>query len=89
MTPQFFPEANAIMRRPACMTEEQCADVQAFVDGQQVITCWKPTETERVKIALGEPVWLVIWGRMVMPPALVTADKPPLVDVMITTSTIT
>jgi hypothetical protein len=75
MIPQYFVEANTVMRRPPNMTEEQCIDIHAMANGQQVVTCWKPTETERVKIALGEPVWLVLWGSG-MQPALVTADKP-------------
>jgi hypothetical protein len=57
------------------MTEEECSDVHCFRDGQQVITCWQPTPEERAKIAMGEPVWLLLIG-FTMQPALVTADKP-------------
>jgi hypothetical protein len=57
------------------MTEEQCADVHAWRDGRQVVTCWRPSPEELVKINLGEPVWLVIWGPAI-PPVRVTADTP-------------
>jgi hypothetical protein len=64
-----FPEANVVMRG------EGCFDIHALVDGGQVVTAWRPSPEELVKINLGEPVWLVLWGRT-MQPALVTADCP-------------
>lgn len=75
MNPIRFAEANIVMKRPANMTEAECADVHAFRDGKQVVTAWRPTPEELVKINLGEPVWLVLVGRT-MAPALVTADRP-------------
>lgn len=75
MSPTFFAESNCVMRRPKDMTGEQCFDVHAFRDGTQVVTCWQPTPEERVKIAIGEPVWLILIGPT-MQPAMLTADKP-------------
>lgn len=75
MIPQRFPESNTVMRRPAGMTEEQCADIHAYTNGQQVITCWRPTPEELVKLNLGEPVWLSLMGPT-MQPAHVTAHHP-------------
>ena len=75
MIPIRFAESNIVMKKPENMTEEQCFDVHAFSNGEQVITCWQPTPEERTKIALGEPVWLCLIGPT-MQPALVTADKP-------------
>lgn len=75
MNPIRFTEANIVMTRPATMTAEECRDVHAFQDGKQVITAWRPTPEELVKINLGEPVWLCLMGPT-MQPALVTADSP-------------
>lgn len=75
VNPIRFAEANTVMLRPKGMEESECSDLHAFTDGRHVITCWQPTPEERVKIAMGEPVWLLIVG-VTMPPSLVTADKP-------------
>ena len=73
MNPIRFAESNTVMLAPPGM--DNCSDVHAFRDGQQVITCWQPTPEERAKIAIGEPVWLLLIGPT-MQPAVVTADKP-------------
>lgn len=75
MTPIRFKESNVVMKRPLSMSEEQCFDVHAFQNGEQVITAWRPTPEELVKINLGEPIWLCLIGPT-MQPALVTADYP-------------
>jgi hypothetical protein len=78
MTPQRFAASNIVMTAPKDM--ENCNDVHAYrgktPDGELVtITAWSPTPEERVKIALGEPVWLWIYGGA-MPPVIVSGDDP-------------
>lgn len=63
------------MKRPAGMTEEECFDVVAYRGAGRVITCWRPTPEELVKLNLGEPVWLSLVG-VTMQPALVTVEYP-------------
>lgn len=75
MNPANFPESNTVMTRPANMTAEQCMDIHAFRDGKCVVTCWTPTPSERVRLAMGEPVYLYIVGAT-MPPVLLTVDSP-------------
>lgn len=75
MSPIRFAEANIVMKRPANMTEEECADVHAYRADGQVITAWRPTPEELVKMNLGEPVWLYVIGST-MPPVLVTMENP-------------
>jgi len=75
MIPQRFSESNVVMRRPPEMSEEQCMDIHAFSSGQAVITCWRPTPEELVKLNLGEPLWLHIVGAT-MPPVALTVDFP-------------
>lgn len=75
MIPQRFAEANVVMKRPAGMTEEECFDVVAYRGAGRVITCWRPTPEELVKLNLGEPVWLSLAGET-MQPALVTVEYP-------------
>jgi hypothetical protein len=73
MIAQRFAESNITMKAPAGMPE--CCDIAAFRGGNQVITAWRPTPEELVKINLGEPIWLGIIGDT-MPPVFVTADNP-------------
>lgn len=73
MNPQRFAASNIVMRAPANMPE--CEDIHAFADGEHVITAWRPTPEELVKLNLGEPVYLWIWGRT-MPPVSVTMEDP-------------
>lgn len=73
-----FPESNTVMRAPANMPD--CADIHAFIGDTEkrepiVITAWKPTPEELVKINLGEPVYLFIWGQA-MPPVALTMENP-------------
>lgn len=74
MTPQRFSECNIVMRKPEKMTEEECCDVHAYADGNQVITCWSPTPEELVKLNLGEPVYLHVVGAT-MPPVDLAVGK--------------
>ncbi len=53
MIPQRFAESNIVMTRPADMTAEECFDIHAFRDGTQVVTAWRPTPAELVKINMG------------------------------------
>jgi hypothetical protein len=77
MNAQRFAESNTVMLAPAGM--ENCNDVHACkttCDGSPVVvTAWRPSPEELVKINLGEPVWLILWGHA-MQPAKVTADNP-------------
>jgi hypothetical protein len=77
MIPQRFARSNVVMLALKGMTN--CVDVhacQATWNGRPVvITCWRPTAEELVRINLGEPIWLSVVGQT-MPPVLVTAEDP-------------
>lgn len=73
MNPQRFEQANIVMLAPKGM--DNCSDVHAFHTGQHVITAWRPTPEELVKINLGEPVWIWVFGKT-MPPVAITCDDP-------------
>jgi hypothetical protein len=78
MTAQRFANSNIVMMAPRGM--DNCCDVHAAIgqyeNGQPyIITAWRPTPEELVKINLGEPVWLHIVSHR-MPPVSVTMDNP-------------
>lgn len=58
---------------PNCVDVHAC---RAICNGKPVVvTAWRPSAEELVKINLGEPIFLSLWGGA-MQPALVTADNP-------------
>lgn len=77
MNPQRFEQANVVMAAPKGM--DNCMDIHACKTTSNehpvVVTAWRPSPEELVKINLGEPVYLVVWGQS-MPPVSVTADSP-------------
>lgn len=75
MNPARFGQSNLVMLKPKGLSEAECSDIHAFRDGKQVITCWRPTPEEQVKIAQGQCVWLYVLGDG-MPPVFLSADDP-------------
>lgn len=75
MAPQRFPEANGMLGPPAGMPDDQCSTIHVCKTGEYIITAWKPTPEELVKLNLGEPVWLYVMGQC-MPPVCLVVDNP-------------
>lgn len=74
MIPQRFTRSNTVMLAPESM-KETCCDVHAYRGDGYVITAWRPTPEELVKLNLGEPLWLGVAGET-MPPVFLTAIDP-------------
>jgi hypothetical protein len=66
MNPAKIDGANVEYHRPADMTDEECSSLHVRlerVNWQTTLkSAWIPTDAERVKIALGQPVILTIYG---------------------------
>ena len=78
MNPQRFAQCNTVMKAPSGM--ENCYDLHAarvvYPDGAPaVITAWRPTMEELVRINLGEPIWLSMIGET-MQPVSIGLDSP-------------
>lgn len=78
-----FPESNITFEAPPGWTEDECHSIDGFIghygteEGRPVvITAWRPTPEELVKLNLGEPLWLHIAGATQMVPVLLTMDHP-------------
>ncbi|MCB1516095.1 MAG: hypothetical protein KDJ19_00545 [Hyphomicrobiaceae bacterium] len=77
-----FEGASSIFRAPPGMAQDECYDLQAFSDGQQVISCWRLTAEELQEVQRTGVVWLSITGRTLSPvfvsgTALITIDGRP------------
>lgn len=56
MIPIKHPLCNDILKRPATMTEEECADLHIVRNQNSVISFWSPSPEEREAIATGQPI---------------------------------
>lgn len=61
-SPVDFPESNMTFSKPESMTNDECQPLPAFVDGQQIISCWELTEEEIMDIVRTKKVWLSVVG---------------------------
>lgn len=68
MTPIAFPEATKELQKPAGMTDEECVPLPVFNDGQQSISCWRPTWRERLSILFFGRVWCGVLFGATQPP---------------------
>jgi hypothetical protein len=89
MIAQRFAQANIEFQKPVGWTDEQCYALWGFhgeipgfkgnyADERRtpvVVSCWKPTDAERVRIAAGEPIYISIVGER-QPPIVVAVDNP-------------
>lgn len=75
LLPDHFDEENNTLRKPPGWTDEQCMEIPAHTNGTQVITCWRPTSQDRVRLAMGERVYLLVAGAT-MPPVALFVGSP-------------
>lgn len=68
--PIQFAEANSKLTGSG-----DVADLPAYRDGGQVISCWKPTPAELIEILNSGVIWLVAKG-VSHPPIMVTGEYP-------------
>lgn len=80
MNPTDFDHSTGVHVKPEGWTDDQCDPLPTFKgvdeDGHpQIISCWKPTPEEILKIAAGKPVWLHILSER-HPPIKLTTQNP-------------
>lgn len=69
LAPVDFPESNAIFKAPPGH-EDEIPQIDAFVDDEEVITCWRMPLLARISVLLGGNVWLRVMGNSMAPMAL-------------------
>lgn len=75
MEPIGFIEANAVLQKPASMTDEECGPLPIFRDGKRCISCWCPTWKERLSILWHGKVWLSVFSGNTQPPVWIKGEK--------------
>lgn len=59
-----FPQTNCTFVMPK---EMEGNDLRVFNDGKQIISAWRPTPQELVRLNMGEPLFLFVIGQVVPP----------------------
>lgn len=57
------------------MTDKECASLHVWSDGNQCVSCWKPTFKERLNILFGGKVWLGVLSGKTQPPVFVSGTR--------------
>lgn len=58
MKPIKFKEVNKTWFKPASMTDEECGALPVFQDNKQIISCWKISLFEKIKLLFTGKIWL-------------------------------
>lgn len=75
MKPISFENSTQVLIRPAGMSEQKCGPLPVYSDGQQCISCWRPSLRERVSMLLFGRVWLYVLSGKTQPPVSLKAKR--------------
>lgn len=75
MRPTNFKQSNKVLTKPSDMTDEECSSLHVFTDGNQCVSCWKPSIKERLLILLTGRVWLGVLSGETQPPVFVSGES--------------
>lgn len=78
MKPVSFPQASRILHPPDAAYSANVEEVQsleAWSDGEQCVSCWRPTWRERISILFFGRVWLSVLSGWTQPPVAVVATR--------------
>lgn len=81
MKPKKFKESTKVLQRPSTMSDDECSALPVYCDGNQCVSCWKPSFKERLLILIFGRVWLGVLSGKTQPPVFVSGEsvfvKPP------------
>lgn len=75
MKPEDFRQSNCNLTAPAGM-EKTCGVLPVFRDGQHVISCWRLSWRERLKLLVTGRLWLWVVSARTQPPVHLETDTP-------------
>jgi hypothetical protein len=76
MIPIGFFEQTRVLRKPANMTDEECAPLPIHTDGKQCISCWQPSWRELIEIIFRRRVWIGVLSGQTQPPIWLSGKHP-------------
>jgi len=69
-----FTQSNKVLQPPTGMVN--CEAMEVFYDGENCISKWKPNWKDRVKLLLGESIWVYVHSGKTQPPIALTVKNP-------------
>jgi len=77
--PINFVHSNLLLKPPKKQNYskniESVVDLPAWSDGEQCVSCWRPTVRERLSILFFGRVWLSVLSGRTQPPVYITGTK--------------
>ncbi len=70
MVPIKFKESNKTFIKPASMTDKECGSLPVHQNEHHIISCWKLSFKERIRMLFTGKVWLWVWGKKQQPISL-------------------
>jgi hypothetical protein len=70
MKPKHFEQATKILSATGC------DDLHVWSDGKDVLSCWKPSPREILRLVFGGRVWLWVAAGGTQPPVAVETREP-------------
>lgn len=75
MKPTDFPESNKLLLKPKDMTDEECASLPVWTDGEMCVSLWRPSLRERLSLLLFGKCWLFALSGGTQPPVAMMIAK--------------
>ena len=75
MKPAPFPESNRTLDPPDGKPE--IAPLSTWTDGEDSLSRWRPSFTERVKLLFGASIWVWVKSGQTQPPICLTVERSP------------
>lgn len=77
MEPVAFEQATNILLKPDSLTDALCGPLPVWSNGQQCVSCWRPSWRERLSILIFGRVWLWVWSGRTQPPVRLDGKRTP------------
>lgn len=68
MIPCNFKQSNQILTRPLNMTDKECTALNVYSDGEECVSCWKMSISERIITFFTGKVWVGVFSGKTQPP---------------------
>jgi len=76
MKPVQFKGQSTVLRKPADMSDEECAPLPILRLGGSCISCWEMDWRERVKALFTGRIWVGVLSGLTQPPIYTAVDQP-------------
>lgn len=68
MIPIKFKEQTHTLSKPQSLTDIECGPLPVHISGKHIISRWKMSLFERIKVVFFGKIWLWVWSEESQPP---------------------